>query len=741
MISIWPRLAALVAIVAALAVVADALDGRWVLSAACGAAAVVCIVVGVRRHHPPTAAPWWFVGAALASFTVAVLVYRYGTVDASDVCRVVGYCVLGVGLIAWLTAYRRREDVDPLVDGVLVSMSVMLLTWVVVLSPILARADSSLSTAQSLYPAFDVALATLVAYLAMSTPGENRSLQWMLSGFVLFFLADMANSAISGGVLDVPLAVRTAGYSAGALALGAAALDRSMVNISPMPIAPPPRTPERGALAVIVLVTCSVFPVVYTAANRADLIVRSVLLSLIVIGTFMRGERALRAVKAAKDRARYEADHDALTGLLGRSALVDVACRSSRASTPVTVLFVDLDNFKFVNDSYGHSVGDELIREVASRILVAVGPDDDVIRYAGDEFVVTTDVDRARAGELAQRLVESIARPFSSSIATFSVTATVGVSTVDSIADAAELTALIADADTAMYHAKSLGPNSVSFFDEPLRALSTAATATATALRGACARGEFEVFYQPIVATGSRRTVVYEALVRWRRGGEVTTPDEFVPIAESIDLIGEIGEFVLDRSMADLAALQTAGGPDITMSVNVSAIQLRDRSLPNVVRDILSRHGVPGSSLSLEVTESALLGDFDSAHSVIRQLKDLGVLIVLDDFGVGFSSLSRLQRLPIDVVKIDKSFVADVERGESATTLLLAIGAMLDAMGILSVAEGVETEEQLRVVERVGCRFAQGFLFSRAYPLEHWVTSSPESPAPAATPPPSPSRT
>jgi diguanylate cyclase (GGDEF)-like protein len=704
-ISIWPRLAALVAIVAALAVASDEFDARWVLTAVCGTLAVAGVAAGVRRNHPATAAPWWFIGAALASFTVAVLVYRFSTLDASDACRVIGYCVLGVGLIVWLTAYRPREDVDPLVDGVLVAMSVMLLTWVLVLSPILARTDSALSTAQSLYPVFDVALATLVAYLAMSTPGANRSLQWLMSGFVLFFVGDMANSFIGGGVLDVPPAVRTAAYSAGALALGGAALDRSMVNISPMPIATPAQTPERGALAVIVLVTCSVFPVVYTAANRADLIVRSVLLSLIVIGTFMRGERALRAVKAAKDRARYEADHDALTGLLGRSALVDVARRASRSGAPVTVLFVDLDNFKFVNDSYGHTVGDELIREVAARILVAVGPDDDVVRYAGDEFVVITGVDRDRAGDVARRLIDAIARPFSSTVATFAVTATVGISTADSIADAAELTTLIADADTAMYHAKSRGPNSVAFFDEPLRALS------------------FEVYYQPIVATRSRRTVVYEALVRWRRGDDVVTPDKFVPIAESIDLIGEIGEFVLDRSVRDLAALQAAGGADITMSVNVSAIQLRDRSFPTMVRDTLARHGVPGSALALEVTESALLGDFDEAHSVIRRLKEQGVLIVLDDFGVGFSSLSRLQRLPIDVVKIDKSFIADVERGQSATTLLQAIAAMLDAMGILSVAEGVETEEQLRVVESVGCPFAQGFLFSRAYPLDHWVTA------------------
>ncbi|GGF97966.1 hypothetical protein GCM10007304_09890 [Rhodococcoides trifolii] len=722
--AVWLRAFALTVVVAVLATVAHQFDLRWALSGVCGALATVAVVVGVRRHRPPSTSPWWFVVGALSSFTIAVFVFRFGTLDASDVCRVVGYSVLGVGLVVWLTALRRRDDVDPLLDGVLVSMSVMLLTWVVVLSPILARTESTLSTVQSLYPAIDAAMVSLVVYLSTSARGVNRSLRWMTYGFMLFFVGDMANALIGGAVLDVTPVIRTVGYSAGILAVGAAALDRSMVHISPMPLAAPGRSPERGALFVIVLVTCSVFPVVLTAANHADLVIRSILLSLVLIGTFTRGERALRAVKAAKDRARYDASHDALTGLLNRSVLPDVAAHVGASPAPVTVLFVDLDNFKFVNDSYGHAVGDELIREVASRILTVVGSHDDVIRYAGDEFVVTTDLERGRIDDLAHRLMDAIARPFTSSAATFNVTATIGVSTAEFVTDVADLTALIADADTAMYYAKARGPNRVAFFDAPLRELSTATTRTATALRGARARGELEVHYQPIVATGTRRTVVYEALVRWRRDGELITPDHFVPIAESIDLIGEIGEFVLDRAVGDLASLQAIGGADVTMSVNVSAVQLRDPSLPDMVRDILSRHGVHGSELSLEVTETALLGDAESADSVVRRLKEQDILIVLDDFGVGFSSLSRLHRLPIDVVKIDKSFVADTEQGTAAGTLLAAIGAMLDTLGILSVAEGVETEKQLAVVEQVGCRFAQGYLFGRPQPLDYWSTVS-----------------
>lgn len=291
------------------------------------------------------------------------------------------------------------------------------------------------------------------------------------------------------------------------------------------------------------------------------------------------------------------------------------------------------------------------------------------------------------------------------------------------IADAERLHDAIREADTAMYHAKSLGASRYAFFDESLRARATSAIETATALRGAIRRGELEVYYQPIVATKSRKTVVYEALVRWNWQGRVRTPNEFIPIAESTNLIEEIGEWVLRTAISDLVTLR-ANGQDVTMSVNVSPMQLRDDSLPGIVQRVLDTFGVAGADLALEITESVLIDDVGAAKTVLDRLAAMGVLIVLDDFGIGYSSLNRLRKMPIALLKIDKSFVHEIGVSDSDVQLIRAITAMASALSVTTVAEGVETEEQAAIIEQLDCRFAQGYLYGRPAPIAHWLLES-----------------
>ncbi|MGU3435790.1 putative bifunctional diguanylate cyclase/phosphodiesterase [Actinomycetes bacterium M1A6_2h] len=712
-----------IVVVSAVSFVVRRLEIDSVFFGASIVATTAAVVFGILRNRPARAAAWWFIAAAITMYFASYASMKaypaggIGSIAAADVFRIVGYIVMAVGLTWWISDRRTRSDMTPLIDGVLISLGVLFVTWVVFLSPILALDDIPGATMSAgLYPAFDAGIFTLTAYLVIGSRGANTSVRWLTVGFAAFFVGDMAYAVSLGERAQPPTWVYQVAFGVGLVSFAAAALDRSMTGVAELPLLTPPRSPRRGVVLLVLLALCALIPLVVTARNGGDLVFRTVMLTLIVMVTFLRGERALRRAQASEDRARHDAEHDSLTGLPNRAALAQRI-----GERDVTILFVDLDNFKIVNDSYGHRVGDELIAAAASRIRTTVQPSDSVVRYSGDEFVVSTDLDRLEAESLARRIVDSVGRPYVLGTITVYVTATVGIARGRGTDARGGLDDVIRDADTAMYRAKSQGAGSVSFFDESLRLSATRELELATAMRGAVDRGEFEVYYQPIVATGSRNTVVFEALLRWHHGGELVGPLEFVPIAESTNLIGEIGEWVLDTAIAAVARMRANGRPDVTVSVNVSALQLRDDCLPDTVRDILSAHGVDGSVLSLEVTESMLVDDADKADSLLARLAAQGILVVLDDFGMGYSSLSRLRHMPIAVLKIDKSFVAEIGDDSTALSLLSAITSMADALSIITVAEGVETELQMTTVTEMGCRFAQGFLFGKPAPLAHWL--------------------
>ncbi|MDV6260463.1 putative bifunctional diguanylate cyclase/phosphodiesterase [Rhodococcoides yunnanense] len=718
-------LAAVVAIATVFFVLGDA-DVRAGVLATVAVGSVLAISTAIRRYRPDDSRCWWALFGASVLFMFGVSLrsdpstLTHSFTLLPDLFTLTGYLLVGYALSRWIRDRQSIDDITPLVDAGLIFLGTLFLSWLLFISPALESSQSSASTVvNGVYPAIDAALITLTTYLLYSSKPRTAALQWALIALIATLVGDVSY-AFAATTADAPSSGLLDGiYLFAYLSLAMAALDPSMRTVSQRQDPAPAHSNRRVVFVVTLLVVCATVPLLGSAVSTGDLVVRSLLLASILVGAFLRGERALTRVQFGKEHAKYLAAHDLLTGLPNRTMLDEEYARHERSQTPgrTCILFVDLDNFKIVNDSYGHRVGDELIIAAARRIRAAVGAADSVVRYAGDEFIILARRDRLGAEALARRIIDRMNEPFPLSAATAYVTASVGIADADRLHDA------IREADTAMYHAKSLGAARYALFDESLRARATSAMETTTALRGAIRRGELEVYYQPIVDTASRTTVVYEALLRWNREGRVCTPNEFIPIAESTGLIKEIGEWVLRSALSDLVTLR-AHGQDVTMSVNVSPMQLRDDSLPTIVRGLLDEYGLGGADLALEITESVLIDDMGTAKSLLDRLAAMGVLIVLDDFGIGYSSLNRLRAMPIALLKIDKSFVHEIGHSESDTQLIRAIVAMASALPVRTVAEGVETEEQASIIESLECGFAQGFLFGRPAPIAHWLLES-----------------
>ena len=426
--------------------------------------------------------------------------------------------------------------------------------------------------------------------------------------------------------------------------------------------------------------------------------------------------------QAIEDAIRDRAVHDPLTGLPNRVLFVDrlehALARLGRQQSLCAILFLDLDHFKLVNDSLGHHVGDELLAAAAPRLKQALRSSDTVARFGGDEFgILLEDIASERdAIESAERIAAIFARPFVLSGSGHFVTTSIGIA----LARGGELAdELIRDADAAMYRAKDRGRARYEVFDEAMRGRAIARLRMENDLRRALERDELRLEYQPVVSLRNFSIVGVEALLRWSHPtrGEIP-PSEFIPIAEENGLIEPIGRWVLEQACRQGAEWYRAR-PDaapMTISVNLSAVQVSRRSLPQLVASVLRSTGLDPACLSLEITETVMVRDADGLGEVLQALKALGVRLVLDDFGTGYSSLSYLTRLPLDVLKVDRSFVDGLGSEPRDTAITETIIAMSRALSLDVVAEGVETSEHVRELSRLGCGLAQGYHFSRAVP-------------------------
>jgi diguanylate cyclase (GGDEF)-like protein/PAS domain S-box-containing protein len=422
--------------------------------------------------------------------------------------------------------------------------------------------------------------------------------------------------------------------------------------------------------------------------------------------------------KKAEEQLLHDAMHDGLTGLPNRTLFMDRLERAMwhgrrRHDYLYAVLFIDLDRFKVINDSLGHGVGDAVLMEASRRLQRCLRPNDTVARLGGDEFVVLLDdIDHMNDGaRVAERVQSELRHAFVLGDQEMFTSASIGIALSTTGYERPQ--EMIRDAETAMYRAKTLGKARHEVFDKAMHARALTQLQLETDLRRAIERQELRVHYQPIVAMHGHRIVGFEALARWQRGDQLVQPGEFIATAEDTGLILPIGQWVLNEACRQLKAWQKKFNYPLYVSVNLSARQFLQPMLVQQVKDAIDAAGVKPEELTLEITESVVMQDPESAVLLLEELRELGVKLSIDDFGTGYSSLSTLHQFPFHVLKIDRSFVSGKGAESQKAGILRTIATLAGLLGLEVVVEGVETDDQLMRVQTLQCGFAQGFLFSK----------------------------
>jgi len=461
-------------------------------------------------------------------------------------------------------------------------------------------------------------------------------------------------------------------------------------------------------------------------------------------------EEALKRLGESHEQIRALAYQDGLTGLPNRRLfnehLEKVLARARRKGTAFAVLFIDIDNFKLINDTIGHQAADKVLRHLSESLsdliraddMLGLYRDDNVdpaatitverltdsvlSRLGGDEFIVLLPDtrDRFAAGTVARRILNHLEQPIRADNHEVFVTASIGIATYPEDGLSGEV--LVRNADTAMYHAKQEGKAAFQYYSAAMNAASVERMTLETGLRRALEDGSLELQYQPQVEMATGRIIGAEALLRWRHAERgYISPSSFIPIAEDSGLILPIGEWVLERACAQAMVWQRAGLPKIPIAVNVSGVQFQRQDLCNVVRRKLDATGLDPAMLHIEITETVIVAARERAIAVLSQLRELGVRLSLDDFGTGYSSLSYLKDFPIDTLKIDRSFVTEMLTDSTTASIIEAIISMTRILGLSVIAEGVEDQAQFKFLQRIGCDAVQGFYISKAVPANDFA--------------------
>jgi len=435
-------------------------------------------------------------------------------------------------------------------------------------------------------------------------------------------------------------------------------------------------------------------------------------------------EKEVKKRKRSEQKLAYQATHDALTGLPNRNfslqQLNHAISLCERSKKKVLIMYLDLDNFKQVNDTLGHAAGDSLLKETSKRLQDALRKTDTIARLSGDEFMIILPElkDLQQATDIATKILSLFEQPFEMNERVFEVTSSIGLAIFPDDADNAET--LLKSADMALYKVKSNGRNSFSFYDPKMNDEVNRKVAINQRLRIAIKQQTLEMYYQPIIDLNTKKIVGAEALMRWtdEELGFVP-PDEFIAIAEKNYLIDQIGSFALN-SAASQAALWQQITP-LQIAINVSSVQFRDcQALLNEIKQVLSNTGLAAEKLDIELTESILINQSDSLCAELKSLREMGVQLSLDDFGTGYSALSYLQRFSFTKLKIDRAFTKNLARNQADQTLVTAIIAMAKALNLTIVAEGIEEQQQMQFLKDLDCEYGQGYLFSRPIPANEF---------------------
>lgn len=425
--------------------------------------------------------------------------------------------------------------------------------------------------------------------------------------------------------------------------------------------------------------------------------------------------------KKAEEIINYQAYHDLLTGLPNRTLFSDrlslAITQAKRSKQALAVMFLDLDRFKLVNDTLGHAIGDELLQAVSKRLKGCLREGDTLSRVGGDEFnlLLPAIPHESDAAKIASKIIHELKLPFVLEEHELFISASIGISVYPK--DGITMESLIKHADIAMYHVKGAGKDSFNFYSGEMKANFSRHLTLESGMRKALEANQFVVFYQPQVDVRSRTIVGLEALIRWQhpvRG--LLSPIEFIPFAEESGLILPIGEWLLCSVCKDLRRWRSEGLTDIRVGINLSVLQVEQDDFMDMIIEILNEYDIPGSCLEIEITENLVMKDVDMVVGKLRKLSSYGIRIAIDDFGTGYSSLSYLKKLPIHTLKIDRSFVMDVESSADDSSIVSAIISMAEGLKLNLVAEGVETITQMKHLDTMGCHKMQGYLFSRPLP-------------------------
>ncbi|MNJ96165.1 Cyclic di-GMP phosphodiesterase Gmr [compost metagenome] len=446
-------------------------------------------------------------------------------------------------------------------------------------------------------------------------------------------------------------------------------------------------------------------------------------------GTLLFFEGTVEAIterKLHEAEIQFQATHDALTGLPNRTLLYDrmqqAVLHSERYGKLTAIAFLDLDQFKFINDSLGHQVGDELLKITAQRLTSCLRESDTVARQGGDEFVLllTDQPNEEAITHTMQRVLHEVSQPWKANDLEFQITCSIGLTLCPD--DGRDAETLLKNADSAMYKAKELGRNNFQYFSAEMNSSVTDRLELLNRLRQAITNEDFVLHYQPKVSLASHQIIGAEALVRWNSAHSgMVSPASFIPLAEETGLIIPLGEWVLRTACRQNRAWQDAGYPPIPISVNLSPRQLARGDIVEVVERILRETGLAAQYLELEITESVMTTDVEKSFALLTQLRALGVKISLDDFGTGYSSLSYLKRFPVDTLKIDQSFVRDIATDQDSAAIVKAIISLGRNLNLTVLAEGIETEDQFQFLLANGCDEGQGYLMSKPVPNKNFV--------------------
>nr|MBA3350968.1 EAL domain-containing protein [Blastocatellia bacterium] len=429
--------------------------------------------------------------------------------------------------------------------------------------------------------------------------------------------------------------------------------------------------------------------------------------------------------KSLEDQLTHQALHDPLTSLpnrvLFKNRVEHALKRAGRRRAQIAVLFIDLDNFKTVNDTMGHAAGDTLLTTVADRLQNCLRTSDTASRLGGDEFaVLIEDTSGTNRGCLvAQRILDMVRKPIDIGGKDVFIGASIGIALSSSPPEASAT--LLRNADVAMYTAKSQGKNQFAVFEDDMHIALINRSELETELRTALSSGEFEMFYQPIVELATSRIVGMEALVRWNHPRGISIgPTEFIPIAEDANLMRDLGHWILEQSCTQCEHWNREFDQlrPLSIAVNLSGRQFLDNGLTNAVASAIAQSGLDPHKLLLEITEGTMLKDTETTAARFQQLRDIGVRLALDDFGTGYSSLSSLHKFPIDVLKIDKSFIDNISNDEGGVAMARAIISMGETLRLETIAEGIEKPEQVAMLRSLGCEMGQGYLFARPLPAK-----------------------